>query len=138
MKKVREKIFRAYVRFFLRSYPNIWLGRIIFGNDGGIYSNLIGEYISWKNRVFSNPSQTKSNVKLDGSISLKEKGYLLNSNLVGSEIIEEISSQWDKYCSDKPVPADGRFQLSSEEDAYMMKKIFPMSSNLMKYSKHQI
>ena len=125
MKKIREKFFRAYVRFFLRSYPNIWLGRIIFGNDGGIYSNLIGEYISWKNRVFSNPPQAKSNVVLDGSVSLKEKGYLINYNLVGSEIIDEISSQWDKYCSDKPVPVDGRFQLSSEEDASLMKKIFP-------------
>ena len=97
MKKIREKFFRAYVRFFLRSYPNIWLGRIIFGNDGGIYSNLIGEYISWKNRVFSNPPQAKSNVVLDGSVSLKEKGYLINykkSHPNGINTVAINPSQW--------------------------------------------
>lgn len=126
IKKYQAKIFRVYVKFFLRSSLNIKLGRIFFGNDSGIYSNLIGEYILKRDRKKVAKNGYKKSQRISSSNHpLKLDGFLLDTSMVGSTVIEKISQQWDEYCKDKPIPEDGRFQLSSKEDKQLILKHFP-------------
>jgi hypothetical protein len=124
MKRIRDIFLRFFVKFFVRSPLNVRLGRIFYGNDGGIYSNLIGEYILYRDRTKAENKGFIVNQTNVSSASINSEGFIINDSLVGSELIESIAEKWNIYCKDKTRPKDGRLQISSKEDSSIMHSYF--------------
>ena len=121
--QIKSIVFLVYRRLIIRSYFNLKLGQIFFGNKGGIISNIIGRYILKKDSRGSkaNGFVTISNPQ---SIILKNEGLLFDDNLVGSEIVQNISEVWSKYCDTQDMPDDFKLQLSSEDSLKVIEKNF--------------
>ena len=92
MALIKKILFRAYVKYVLRSFINVRLGRIFYSNDGGLYSNVIGGYVlsrdskkSFKNGFLSKPNKS--------SKILEKDGFLVDHHLEGDTQIEEISKK---------------------------------------------
>ena len=116
--------FRVYRKFILRSFINVKLGQYFYHNDGGVVSNAVGRYVWHRDMRLSkkNGFHTKTNIF---SQKLHKKGLVFYDGLIGSEVVNTLSEQWNTYCNSQEMPKDFRLQLSSEQSLDVIKSKFP-------------
>ena len=106
---------RIYLKFILRSRLNVWFGKKIFKNSGGVISNLIGMHV--RKRDIKKSKLNNFNYKKNAdSETLRNEGFLLSRNIDNKDHILALSNKWNDYTNKVEFPTDGRLQLSSADD----------------------
>jgi hypothetical protein len=126
-----KKLFDLLIlKFILRSKINIWLGKIIFKNGGGLVSNSIGAYIKRRDPYKAKKLgfHKKENSMVD---SLKEKGFLILDDLQNEKTISQLSVFWNKYADQQELPVSGRLELSSVDNEKDEDGLIPLLENLI-------
>jgi len=123
--KIRKILFRAYRKLILRSFINIKIGHYFCHNDGGLISNIVGRYVWNRDTVLAkkNGFHIKKNIY---SEQLRKEGFVFYDGLVGSDVVNTLSEQWNAYCDTQKIPSDFRLQLSSEQSLDVIKGKFPI------------
>tara|TARA_B100000767_G_scaffold154438_1_gene145277 strand:+ start:1061 stop:1966 length:906 start_codon:yes stop_codon:yes gene_type:complete len=126
-----KKLFDLLIlKFILRSKINIWLGKIIFKNSGGLVSNSIGAYIKRRDPYKAKKLgfHKKENSMVD---SLKEKGFLILDDLQNEKTISQLSVFWNKYADQQEPPESGRLELSSVDNEKDEDRLIPLLEDLI-------
>jgi hypothetical protein len=126
-----KKLFNLLIlKFVIRSKINLWLGRIIFKNTGGLVSNSIGAYIKRRDPLKAKKLgfHKKENPMVN---SLKEKGFLMLNDIQNEKTISELAGLWDKYTHQLALPESGRLELSSADAAKDLEEFIPLLEKLI-------
>lgn len=115
---------KIYLKFVLRSRLNIWLGKKIYKNSGGLISNLIGRYVSNRDIKKSKLNGFNSSKNTDSDI-LRKEGFLLTKNIDNKKHIKAISIKWNDFADKAVFPNDGRLQLSSADNNNDSRQFIP-------------
>ena len=105
---------KIYLKFVIRSKINIWLGKKIFRNGGGIISNLIGTYVRSRDIKKSQLNGFNYKKNKDSEI-IRDNGFLIEKNIDNKKHIKKLAKKWDDYTKSLNFPADGRLELSSAD-----------------------
>tara|TARA_B100001250_G_scaffold414509_1_gene453424 strand:+ start:5170 stop:6066 length:897 start_codon:yes stop_codon:yes gene_type:complete len=115
---------KIYLKFILRSKLNIWLGKKVFKNSGGVISNLIGIYARKRDIKRSRANGFNFSENTDSEI-LRDKGFLVTKDINNKQHIKSLSKKWTEYTDKVIFPDDGRLQLSSADDSEESKQFIP-------------
>lgn len=113
--KFQTILFLIYRKLVIRSFINNRLGRYYFNNDGGLISNIIGQYVRHRDMRMVNNIDFKARNN-DYSEQLSSNGLVFYDSLIGSNVVDVISNKWNQFCKGKEVPSDYRLQVTSEKD----------------------
>jgi len=116
--KIHEILLLGYLKIIIRSFPNKFLGRIIYYNDSGLIANIVGNYILKRDKVKTNKDINNYYVE-----KLKKDGIVIYEKLVGIKKIENCSKSWNNFCNTKKIPLDSRLELSSDKELNKIKDL---------------